>query len=164
MAASSVTGLIENPYNSRKVRFVRIAVIGASCSESRLRAQSGSARLPLLADAAMKSTGLVSRDAARKAAIHAKRSDFSGIDGRVADIATGRPVRPNGSFADRKIASEQSKPCRRLNFQQFERLLPIEVEFLNQVAVANDRQAAVATFVCGHGYTNLIRVGDGEGS
>jgi hypothetical protein len=39
----------------------------------------------MLADAAMKSNRVVSCDAARKAAIHLKRSEYSSTDDRVAD-------------------------------------------------------------------------------
>jgi len=49
------------------------------CSE----AYAGSAGLFLLASAALKSTGAVTCDAARKDAVHAKRSEFRVTDVRV---------------------------------------------------------------------------------
>ncbi len=88
----------------------------------------------------------------------------SGADGRYADKAAGKPVRSNNSFADSKKALAQSKASRRFNIQQFERFLAIDVELLNQVAIADNRQAAVTTLVGGHGNTDLIPVGNGEGS
>ncbi len=57
-------------------------------AESPLRAHTGSIPLPTLADAAMKSTEALGCNAARKAAVHSKRSEFS--DAEVRDAGRSR--------------------------------------------------------------------------